>query len=156
MAGFGNLCSCRSRPNLPPFGGCNRAVAFHYSPLNPVARRLPNYIRSARKRTGLSQEDLAFLLGRKCGTMVSRYERFRREPTLSTVFALEAVLGKPARELFAGVYERAEGRASERAAELLDRLSTRASNVRISRKVTVLSRLAIQAKNAGKRHVRRI
>lgn len=74
--------------------------------------------------------------------MVSRYERFRREPTLSTVFALEAVLGKPARELFAGVYERAEKQAAERAAELLDQLTDRASDVRLSRKIALLSRLA--------------
>lgn len=88
--------------------------------------------------------------------MVSRYERFRREPTLSTVFALEAVFGKPARELFAGVYERAERRAAERAAELLDRLGARASDVRISRKVALLSRLAVNAEHAGKKHARKI
>lgn len=101
--------------------------------------RLPNYVRASRKKAGLSQEDLAFLLGCECGTLISRYELFRRQPTLPTVFALEAVFGIPARELFAGVYEKAEQQTAERARSLIRRLERQSAGRRVSRKLAVLN-----------------
>ena len=69
------------------------------------SRKLQNYLRTHRKRRGLSQGDVAFLLGSPTGARVSRYERFRRQPTLQTAFAYEVIFGIPARELFAGLFE---------------------------------------------------
>ena len=81
---------------------------------------LPNYLRMHRKRMGLSQKDVAYLLGCRSGAKVSRYERFAREPTLRTAIACEAVFNTPIRKLFAGVYEEVE-RAVERRARVLAR-----------------------------------
>ena len=68
-----------------------------------MAHRLPNYLRTHRKRAGLSQDEVAFLLGCRSGAKVSRYERLARRLSLETAFAYEALFGVPARELFAGV-----------------------------------------------------
>jgi hypothetical protein len=49
------------------------------------------------------------------GTKISRYENFTRIPNTLTVFALEIVLGQPASELLAGVYEAIRHAVQERA-----------------------------------------
>jgi transcriptional regulator with XRE-family HTH domain len=105
-------------------------------------RRLPNYLRASRKQAGLSQDDLAFLLGCGSGTKVSRYELFRRQPGLPTVFALEAIFGKPARELFAGMYEDAEHQTAERARRLIQRLNKHRDGAQLRRKLALLQTIA--------------
>jgi transcriptional regulator with XRE-family HTH domain len=67
--------------------------------------RLPNYLRTTRKRTALSQEEVAFLLGNHGGAKLCRHERFACQPKLETVLAFEAIFQKPASELFAGLYQ---------------------------------------------------
>src|SRR4051794_13547660 len=66
---------------------------------------LPNYLRSNRKRSGLSQDEVAFLLGAQSGAKVCRNERFVREPSLATALAYQAIFQRPASELFGGLYE---------------------------------------------------
>jgi transcriptional regulator with XRE-family HTH domain len=85
-------------------------------------QRLDNYLRAYRKRAGLSQDDVSFLLGYKSGAQVSRYERGARKPTLENALTFEAILSVPARELFAGRYERVAQAVSRRAAKLAERL----------------------------------
>jgi transcriptional regulator with XRE-family HTH domain len=72
-----------------------------------------------RKRSCLSQYEAAFLLGCNTGAKMSRYEHCARRPNLDSAFACEAVLGAPARELFAGEYQKVEEEAGRRA-EILD------------------------------------
>ena len=83
---------------------------------------LHNYLRTYRKRAGLTQEDVAFLLGGEVGTTVGRHERSGREPSLETAIRYEAILGTAVRELFAGVYAEVETEVRARAEELLSRL----------------------------------
>jgi transcriptional regulator with XRE-family HTH domain len=78
-------------------------------------QKLENYLRTYRRRAGLSQDEMAFLLGARSGTMASRYDRFKRMPGLETALAYEAIFGIPTRELFAGIYQRAERNAHRRA-----------------------------------------
>src|SRR5258708_4349170 len=59
-----------------------------------MSRKLPNYLRMYRKRSGLSQEETALLLGYPNGQQVSRCERFTRQPSLQTILAYEAVFGE--------------------------------------------------------------
>lgn len=87
-----------------------------------MPHRLPNYLRMHRKRMGLSQQDVAFLLGCRSGAKVSRYERFQREPTLRTAIACEVLFHTPVRELFAGVYAEVERVVERRARGLARRL----------------------------------
>lgn len=80
--------------------------------------KLQNYMRTHRKRAGLSQDEAAFLLGLSGGDKVSRYERRSRLPSLETVLAAEAVFGVPASELFAGLFEEVEEETRKRARDL--------------------------------------
>lgn len=81
-------------------------------------QKLENYLRTCRKRSGLTQDDIAYLLGSDDRTQVSRYERRRHAPGLRTALALEALFGAPVSEMFAGVYESVEKELKHRARKL--------------------------------------
>ena len=68
-----------------------------------ATRRLPNYLRTYRKHSGLSQSDVSFLIGLKDASELSRYERSVRQPSLRTALACQEVFGEPISELFAGL-----------------------------------------------------
>jgi transcriptional regulator with XRE-family HTH domain len=103
-----------------------------------VSYKLENYLKTYRKRTALSQDEVAFLLGCKSGTKVSRYERHARKPNLETLFAYEMVFGAPARELFAGVYQKVEKRITNRAQLLTRNLSRATPTPMATRKLQIL------------------
>jgi transcriptional regulator with XRE-family HTH domain len=65
--------------------------------------RLENYLRTYRRKSGLTQREVAFLLGWKNGAQLSRYEKRHTLPPLRTALAYEAIFGVPAGELFAGL-----------------------------------------------------
>jgi transcriptional regulator with XRE-family HTH domain len=102
------------------------------------SNHLPNYLRAHRKRTGLSQAEVAFLLGCRSGAKVSKYERFHREPTLKTALAYEALFETPVRELFRGVGDDAERETLRRARHLARRLRRRREDPRFHRKLAAL------------------
>ena len=64
--------------------------------------RLNNYLRSHRLRCGLSQTEVAFLLGCKSSSKIAAYERRRRLPDLRTLLAFKLIYETPIEELFAG------------------------------------------------------
>jgi transcriptional regulator with XRE-family HTH domain len=88
-----------------------------------VQLKLTNYLRTFRKRSHLSQDEVAFLLGSGSGCKVSRYERFARVPNLQTAMAFEVVYGVPIKELFAGIFQKVESQTLRRARLLASRLN---------------------------------
>jgi transcriptional regulator with XRE-family HTH domain len=100
--------------------------------------KLDNYLRTYRKKLGLTQREVAFLLGRHGGAKVSRYERSGRIPDLKTIFAYEAIFQKPARELFAGIYDRAERETRRKVRQLVSRLRKRQESPVLARKIASL------------------
>src|ERR1700682_3702001 len=80
-----------------------------------MPRKLPHYLRIERRRAGLSQTDIAALLGIRTASKISRYERGRRLPPLKTALAYEAILGKPIAELFGGTFGSIRGEVARRA-----------------------------------------
>ena len=102
--------------------------------------RLENYLRTHRRRHGLSQAEVAGLLGAASGTKTSRYENFTRMPGALTVFALEVVFSQPASELFAGKYEAVRLAVQARAKRMVDQLNARpnASGKKSFRKLALL------------------
>jgi transcriptional regulator with XRE-family HTH domain len=100
-----------------------------------VQQKLTNYLRTFRKRSGLLQSEIAFLLSSGSGCKVSRYERFVRVPNLQTAMAFEIIYGAPVSELFAGIFQKVEKRIVRRARLLAHRLnkndSTRRSIIRL-------------------------
>ena len=89
-----------------------------------MASRIHSYLRTHRKRCGLTQDEVAFLLGCRTGTKVSRFERLARRPNLATALACEVVFGIPAHELFPRAHAEAEKEVAERALALANRLRT--------------------------------
>jgi len=110
--------------------------------LAPVAHKLDNYLRMYRRRKGLSQDEVAFLLGAETGTLVSRYERGRRRPSLETALAYEAAFGVPARELFGGIFQSVERDVTKRASRLARKLSAAAPRPQSARALDLLSALS--------------
>jgi len=99
-----------------------------------MSSKLQNYVRTHRRRAGLSQKEMAFLLGCASEAKVSRYERFVRQPTLETVLAYEAIFGTSARELFAGVYERARAEIQSRARTLSENLESESDPIAVRKR----------------------
>lgn len=108
-----------------------------------MPKPLPNYLRTHRRRLGLSQDDIGFLMGLADGAAVSRYERRVRLPTLEGTLAIEAIYGRPTHELFPGVYEEIEALVALRARALLR--SCPAENPACLRKRFVLEELVARA-----------
>ena len=91
---------------------------------------------------GLSQEELAFLLGGLEGTSVLRHENSERTPSLGTVLSYAAVFGVDPRELFAGLNEDALRLARVQAKELLKSTKGQLPTKVLERKVEFLERLS--------------
>jgi hypothetical protein len=85
---------------------------------------------------------VAFLLGCQSGTKVSRYERYTRKPNLETLFAYEMVFAAPARELFAGVYQKVEKKIQNRAQFLTRKLSRATPTPMAARKLQILKAIS--------------
>ncbi len=103
--------------------------------------KLDNYLRTYRKKLGLTQREVSFLLGCHGEAKVSRYERSGRIPDLKTIFAYEVIFQKPARELFAGIYERAERETLRRVRQLVSRLRKRQESPILARMIADLRAL---------------
>lgn len=89
--------------------------------------RLPNYLRAQRRKSGLSQNEVAFLLGRVNGAQVSRYENHRRLPSVETALACELIFGVPFADLFAGVRDSIGKDVEKRRRELSSQLQAKTS-----------------------------
>ena len=103
-----------------------------------ASRKLPNYIRHHRKRLGLSQEDVAFLLGWNGSAQTSRYEHFCRIPTLRTALALSHIFQASIAGLFSGEKEAAEEAVSKRAQILEEQLQQKNAGRSAARKLAFL------------------
>ncbi len=73
-----------------------------------------------RKRLGLRQKQIAYLLNHKTNDQVSRYEKGARLPGLKMLLQLEIVYGIPARVLFREYYQELQTEIWTRAKENAD------------------------------------
>ena len=83
-----------------------------------ATQKLENYLRTYRKQSGLSQTEVAFLLGHGSDQQISRYEKHRRVPPIHTALECEVIFGAPVSELFAGIHETASNDVKKRMREL--------------------------------------
>jgi transcriptional regulator with XRE-family HTH domain len=86
--------------------------------------RLLHHLRKFRKGAGLSQRDMARLLGCDTQDRVSRYERYATVPSLTTAIAYEIIFGAPFRDLLPGLYAEVGQTVGIRAAALLPKLAS--------------------------------
>jgi transcriptional regulator with XRE-family HTH domain len=80
------------------------------------------YLKPYRRRWGLTQKELAVLLGFQSGAVVSRMERVLRHPTLETAYAVEIILGTPPAELFPTLHARVREQVLDRVRTYYDEL----------------------------------
>jgi len=72
------------------------------------------YLRFLRRKSGLSQRELARILGNVTASQISRHERSVTPPSLFTAFGYQAVFQRPASDIFPGLYHTVEAGAEER------------------------------------------
>ncbi len=102
---------------------------------------LDNYIALHRKQAGLSQDELAIMLGLEGRGSISRYEIALRLPELQTLIALEVVFDEPIQKLFAGVAEKVRADIPIRAQAVLEGMGEKPS-AQNAEKLATLARLA--------------
>lgn len=108
---------------------------------------LSNYLRMHRRKAGLSQDEVGFLLGARGGAKTCRYERCARVPALRTVFAYEVMFRTPASELFRGLYRAVEKDVLERATVLRYKLTRGRQDRLTARKLEAIEALLAEKKS---------
>ena len=82
-----------------------------------MADQLINYLRAQRKRVGLTQRELASILGYSTHDSVSGHERFCSLPPLIMAFAYAAVFQASVADLFPGLQQSVESAIEKQIAE---------------------------------------
>ena len=90
-----------------------------------MSHLLPSYLHTLRKQWGLSQPDLASLLG-VTGSALCRFENLSRRPTAKLIVAAEVIFGHGPRDVFPAFYRDIERTIVDRARTQLGRLETEA------------------------------
>jgi transcriptional regulator with XRE-family HTH domain len=85
-------------------------------------RKPLNYLRSYRLRWGLSQGELANLLGCKTAGVISRIEKKLRSPTLRIVIGCFVLFGTPAADVFPDISDAVETNVMEHVWELYEKV----------------------------------
>jgi transcriptional regulator with XRE-family HTH domain len=112
-----------------------------------MTSRVKTYLRTFRRRSGVTQAELAFLLGAEDGTLVSRYERLTRKPNLRTALGLQAVFGVSAEHLVPGIYAEVDRSVTRRARLLSRQLERHSDSARTERKLRFL--LSVMARGGA-------
>lgn len=69
---------------------------------------LANYLRAQRHKTGLTQDDVARILGLDSRGILSHHERFAFVPTLIVALSYQTLYRVPVSEIFSGLMETVE------------------------------------------------
>lgn len=101
--------------------------------------KIPNYIRTHRKRFHLTQKEVAFLLGSKTSAHVCRHERLEQTPNLQSLLTYEILFRTPVRNLFGGVHQDVEQRLVRRIRVLIQKLATSGYSRAKARKIEILN-----------------
>jgi len=104
-------------------------------------RSLPNYIAMHRKTAGLSQVELAIMLGLEDRKVLSKYELAERMPEIRTLIAMEIVFDEPLQSIFAGIAQEIREEMPGRARAILETMGDK-PGPDTSDKLATLSRVA--------------
>ena len=109
-------------------------------------------LRTLRIRSGLSQKELANLLGFRSEGPVSRHERSDTVPNLLTAFGYEAIFRVPISELFPGLYQTVEIGIEERLAKMEEELHQSTVKGRDAIRVARILEFSWERKNVEPNH----
>jgi len=112
-------------------------------------QKLPHYLRTHRKRLGLSQKDVAFLLGCESGSKLSRYEKYKATPQLETAFMCGFITCQPLNDLFDGICQVAAYKVKKKARILLRRYRRRRKTAAVERKIEILEAILAGQQERG-------
>jgi DNA-binding XRE family transcriptional regulator len=105
--------------------------------------QIANYLRSHRRKSGLSQRELGQIVGFITGFPVSRHERSATIPALLIALSYGAVFRVPISDLFPGLYITVDASIEEQLANLEEELQQSTAKGRqsafIARKLEWLS-----------------
>jgi transcriptional regulator with XRE-family HTH domain len=87
------------------------------------------YVRPLRRRWGFTQKEIAFLIGGKSGTAISRIERGKRTPNVAAALALLIVFDTTPQDSFPGLFSKILEDVHGRVVELYEELQGDASTV---------------------------
>jgi DNA-binding XRE family transcriptional regulator len=90
-----------------------------------------SFVRASRRRWGLTQPELALLVGLTSSTAVSRIERSKRTPAAPILIACCMVFGAAVPELFPSLHAEIETAVAEAARILLAQLEGRTDKVSV-------------------------
>jgi DNA-binding XRE family transcriptional regulator len=111
----------------------------HEQPNEPLV----NYLRAHRRKSGLTQSDLARVLGYDNYGSVSRHERFAAVPSLLMALRYQFLFREPVSQIFAGLNESVEFDLEIKLAEFESYLGTQSARgpraAAIARKLEWLS-----------------
>src|SRR3989344_382533 len=108
-------------------------------PSTMLLHRLPNYLKTYRRRSGFTQEEVDYLLGAPTNADVGRYERRAATPDLDKALALAKILGQPVERLFAGRNETIGQQVQQRAGTMVNTLSRQPSRPIITKKIAAFT-----------------
>jgi len=109
-----------------------------------MAKKRSNHLLAYRKRSGLSQDEVAFLLGSLSGTIVCRHERQNRAPDIHTALAYEVIFNCQISVLFPGLYKTIQTEIAKRAKILRHRKFNSTTRGLVDRKRRTLEAIACE------------
>jgi DNA-binding XRE family transcriptional regulator len=84
--------------------------------------QIGNYLRSHRRTSGLSQRELAGIVGSLTRFQVARHEQSAAIPVLMIAIAYEVVFQVPLKEIFSGLYRTIEAKIESELSTLEEKL----------------------------------
>jgi len=108
-----------------------------------MSHQLPSYLHTLRKQWGLSQPDLAALLGITASAL-SRFENLSRRPTAKLLVGAGVIFGHDTKDVFPGFYHDIERSIVDRARAQHDRLESK-NDAASSEKLRLLTEIIERA-----------
>ena len=101
-----------------------------------------SYAKTHRKRSGLSQDELAYLLGDKTTSFILKTEHSKEMPSLSRALSYQILFGIPAEEIFTGLLQQQQNLIFNKIVELSGNLERRPKTQIVTRKLEFLDATA--------------
>jgi transcriptional regulator with XRE-family HTH domain len=98
-------------------------------------------LKSHRKRSGFTQEDVAILIGVQSASQVSRHESGEREPDLRAAIAYRIVLDAPFAHLLPKLFREIAKEVEARASQLAGQLAKKESGLHQAERLELLRQL---------------
>lgn len=87
-----------------------------------------SYLKTHRRRSGLTQQEVAFLLGYESSQVISRYEGLNRTPSLRATIAYLVIFDLSVDMLLPGAYREVERATVDRLLKLIKRINEQPSS----------------------------